>query len=97
MRRVEQEIEKIKKTLNLQSDSYPIYGMNPELNKLTFDTHLKSENERVNEELHSRIKKLEMEFSGELKRVCSANWDEVSLLNEVTGRLVQGIPQYNIT
>ena len=52
------------------------------------------ENERVNKELQLHVQELEMQILAELKDIGGDNKDEISLLNEITGKFFQGIPQY---
>ena len=54
------------------------------------------ENERLNEQLKSELEKLNLRIQAELKDVVGDNKDEISLLNEVTGKFFQGIPTYNV-
>ena len=53
------------------------------------------ENLRINNELDKQVEELDLRIQAELKDIVGDNKDEVSLLNEITGKFFQGIPQYS--
>ncbi len=54
------------------------------------------ENERLNAELELELKKLDQRIRADLSDISREIKDEISLLNEVTGRYIQGIPTFNV-
>ncbi len=53
-------------------------------------------NEKANKELEEDLRELDIKLTAELKNIVGENKDEISLLNEISGRNFQGIPQYEI-
>eukprot|EP00347_Sterkiella_histriomuscorum_P010348 403376650 len=115
--KIEQEVERVRKTLNLMCNTHPLLDLNENSlvstmnsqtlgadgeidEKLLDSTQLslllqQRENLRINNELDKQVEELDLRIQAELKDIVGDNKDEVSLLNEITGKFFQGIPQYS--
>ncbi|CDW87208.1 UNKNOWN [Stylonychia lemnae] len=101
--KVEQEVDRIKKTLNLMCNTHPLIQINDshmlngedENQQENYQLSQNLENQRLNKQLESELEKLDLRIKAQFKDVIGDNKDEISLLNEITGKFFQGIPQYN--
>lgn len=94
-KKIEAEIEKVKKTLNAASGSL----FDPEQaseEQLRLMEELKNNNDKLNENIMDDIKRLGLSIQAELRDIQGEYKDEVSLLNEVSGRFFQSIPEYQV-
>jgi len=92
---VEQEVEKIKKSLNLLCNIHPLFTFNehiPTNAEQQAQEQQALENDRVGRELEEELKDFDLKLATDMLTIVGENKDEVSLLNEISGRNFQGIP-----
>lgn len=95
-RKIDAELEKIRKTLNIQNIVTnqvfdPEEATEEQIKEME---NLKSANKNANEGLEDEIKKLGMQIEIEMCEIAGQYNDEISLLNQIGGKFFQCIPTY---
>eukprot|EP00347_Sterkiella_histriomuscorum_P012588 403367994 len=90
---VDQEIEKIKKTLNLTLKAQQIFENNEILQQR--QELIQTENDKVQKELQDQLTNINININAQLSEIQGELQDEMCLLTEVAGRYFQSIPHHS--